>query len=82
MAQFLGIDLGTQSMKALLIDPVKETVSDPVSVHYGTDLSQYHSPEGFLPHPDPAIRRADPAMWLDALDLLLKTGRLRATLRT
>ncbi|MBO5763148.1 MAG: carbohydrate kinase, partial [Lentisphaeria bacterium] len=71
MAQFLGIDLGTQSMKALLIDPVKETVSDPVSVHYGTDLPQYHSPEGFLPHPDPAIRRADPAMWLDALDLLL-----------
>ncbi|MBO5667535.1 MAG: carbohydrate kinase [Lentisphaeria bacterium] len=67
---FLGIDLGTQSMKALLIDPAKGTVSETVSVHYGRDLPEYNSPSGFLPHSDPAVRQADPLMFAAALDLL------------
>ena len=73
---FLGIDTGTQSMKGILIDPDSGWTSMPVSVHFGRDLPQYGSPDGFLPDRDPRIRQADPCMWLAALDLLL--ARMKA----
>ena len=72
MACYLGIDAGTQSMKGVLIDPERNFCSDPVSVRFGEELPQYGSPEGFLVQEDPLVRHADPLMWLDALDLLLK----------
>ncbi|MBO7328968.1 MAG: carbohydrate kinase [Lentisphaeria bacterium] len=72
MAYYLGIDLGTQSMKALLIDPEKNFVSEAIAVNYGKELPEYNSPAGFLPGNDPAVCCADPAMWLDALDLLMQ----------
>ena len=75
MAYFLGIDAGTQSMKGLLIDPAKSWCSEPFSVHFGRELGSYNSPDGFLPDDDPAIRHADPCMWLDALDMLLAKMR-------
>ena len=72
MAHYLGIDLGTQSMKALLIDPENGFASDALSVNYGRELPQYNSPAGFIPADDPSVCCADPAMWLDALDLLMQ----------
>ena len=72
MAYFLGIDAGTQSLKGILIEPATGWTSKPVSVHFGRDLPQYGSTDGFLPCLDPQIRRANPRMWLDALDLLLE----------
>ncbi len=72
MAYYLGIDLGTQSMKALLIDPETDFVSEAIAVNYGRELPQYQSPAGFIPGDDPAVCCADPAMWLDALDLLMQ----------
>ena len=71
MACYLGIDAGTQSMKGVLIDPERNLVSAPVAVHFGKDLPQYRSPDGFLPGDDPVVRHADPAMWAAALDMLL-----------
>ena len=68
---FLGIDAGTQSIKGIIIEPATGWCSEPVAVHFGRDLPQYGSPDGFLPNPDSRIRRANPLMWLDALDLLL-----------
>ncbi|MBR6471552.1 MAG: hypothetical protein IKS83_07125 [Victivallales bacterium] len=68
---FLGIDAGTQSIKGIIIDPTTGWCSESVAVHFGRDLPQYGSPDGFLPNPDSRIRRANPLMWLDALDLLL-----------
>ena len=76
MQYFIGIDAGTQSLKGLLIEPQTGFCSTPVAVHFGRDLPQYGSPDGFLPCLDPQIRRANPRMWLDALDLLLE--RMRA----
>ena len=72
MKYFLGIDAGTQSIKGILIEPETGWCSAPVAVHFGRDLPQYGSPDGFLPCMDPQIRRANPRMWLDALDLLLE----------
>ncbi|MBQ4481153.1 MAG: hypothetical protein II943_10990 [Victivallales bacterium] len=75
MKYFLGIDAGTQSIKGILIDPATGWCSEPVAVHFGRDLPQYGSPDGFLPNPDSRIRRANPLMWLEALDLLLERMR-------
>lgn len=75
MGLFLGIDAGTQSIKGILIDPDSGWCSKAVSVHFGNELPQYGSPGGFLPNDDPAVRHADPLMWLDALDLLLRKMR-------
>ena len=71
MGFFLGIDVGTQSIKGILIDPLSGKFSAPVAVNYGKELEKYGSPDGFLPSKDPALRHADPLMWLDALDMLL-----------
>lgn len=70
MGFYLGIDASTQGMKALLIDSVNVAVSEPVSVNFGRDLPEYHSPQGFLIVNDPYRKHADPLMWLEALDLL------------
>lgn len=76
MALSLGIDVSTQGVKAELIDPADPSRRFPgVSVHFGTDLARYGAPEGFRPNPDPLIRQADPAMWLEALDLLFARMR-------
>lgn len=72
MGYYLGIDAGTQSIKGILIDPETGEITPSESVHFGNDLPQYNSPGGFLPNEDPTVRHADPLMWLDALDLLLK----------
>ncbi len=70
MALYLGIDASTQGVKSELIDTVSG-VSTSCAVNFGRDLPQYNSPDGFLANPDPLVKESNPAMWLDALDLLL-----------
>ena len=77
MGCYLGIDASTQSIKCLVIDTESGTIPAESSVNFGDDLPEYRSPNGFLPHADPLVKQADPAMWLDALELALK--RLAAT---
>lgn len=77
MGCFLGIDASTQSVKCIVIDTDSGTIPAESSVNFGSDLPAYRSPNGFLPNPDPLIRQADPAMWLDGLELALT--RLAAT---
>ncbi|MDB6079896.1 MAG: Carbohydrate kinase, FGGY-like protein [Akkermansiaceae bacterium] len=72
----LGLDLSTQSLSALLIEPAAGTIQAEVSVNFGADLPAYGSPSGFLPGGTGGVVHADPRMWMDALDLLL--GRLAA----
>ncbi len=71
MSFYLGIDAGTQSLKAQLIDAVSGKIAAEASVKFGKELPEYRSPYGFIDNPDPAVRVADPCMWLDALDMLL-----------
>ncbi|MDR0932738.1 MAG: hypothetical protein LBM70_06945 [Victivallales bacterium] len=71
MALYLGIDLSTQGVKAELIDPDNPEIKfGGFSVNFGADLPEYGAPDGFVSNPDPLIRVADPAMWLDAIELL------------
>lgn len=71
MALYLGLDVSTQGAKAAVIDPASGELVSEMMVRFGTDLPQYESPQGFLPDEDPLVKRCDPLMWLDALDLLL-----------
>ena len=73
----LGIDSSTQSCKAVVLDSETGGVAWSASVNYGKDLPQFGCPDGFLPNGDARVRRADPRMWIRALDLVLE--RLQAT---
>ncbi len=77
MELYLGIDASTQGVKCVVIDLRSGKITAESSVNFGTDLPQYNSPNGFLPHPDALVRHADPMMWVDGLELALE--RLRST---
>ena len=70
MAIYLGIDAGTQGIKAELIETTNASPAGTFAVNFGTELPQYASLNGYIPNPDPLIKQADPLMWLDALELL------------
>ena len=73
----LGIDSSTQGCKAVVVDSATGRAEWSASVNYGRDLPQFGCPDGFLPDADARVRRADPRMWVQALDLVLE--RLQAT---
>ena len=77
-AFYLGIDVGTQSLTALLVEvaPAGSDSNDRAlrivaraGVRYDSELPAYGTVNGQLPNDDPAIGRAPPCMWLEALDL-------------
>ncbi len=77
----LGIDVGTQSLTAILVEASQPQggaedralgIAARVSVQYDTELCRYGTVNGQLPNDDPAIGRAPPSMWLEALDLALE----------
>ena len=71
----LGIDSSTQGTKAVVYDTDEGRVVASAAVNYGKDLPEFGSPDGFLPNADPLVRRANPAMWVKGLELVL--SRLR-----
>ena len=71
MRYLLGLDLSTQSFSSVLINPDDNRVVDTESVNFGKELSQYRSPNGFLPETEDGQVHSDPRMWLEALDLLM-----------
>lgn len=68
---FLGLDSSTQSLTAILIDPEAGQISCQLSVNFGAEFPNYHSPSGFIPGGKNGEVHANPLMWLEALDLLL-----------
>ncbi len=68
---YLGLDSSTQSLTAVLIDADSGGIECQLSVNFGADLPQYHSPSGFIPGGLGGEVHANPLMWLEALDLLL-----------
>lgn len=77
---FLGVDASTQSLSAILIDPSSGGVVARESVNFGSELPHYGAPHGFIPGGADGEVHADPAMWLEALDLLLARLRDQADL--
>ncbi|MEO6603551.1 MAG: FGGY family carbohydrate kinase [Polyangiaceae bacterium] len=70
MGLYLGLDSSTQSLSALVIDTALGQVVLEESVNFGAELPEFGSPQGFLPHPDPRLRHADPLLWVAAIDAL------------
>ncbi|KAI0794183.1 D-xylulose kinase [Fomes fomentarius] len=72
---FLGLDLSTQGLKAVLID-ADGTLVHESSVNFDRDLPTYGTTNGAVRGPDPGEVTSPIRMWLDAYDLILE--RMRA----
>jgi xylulokinase len=70
-AMFLGLDSSTQSLTAVVIHPNTARIECQISVNFGSEFPEYHSPSGFIPGGQGGEVHANPLMWLNALDLLL-----------
>ena len=72
MAKVLGLDSSTQSVSAVVLDTVSGSVIHEESASFGTDLTDYGQPSGFIPGGEEGEVHSDPLMWLDALELLFE----------
>lgn len=70
--QFLGLDLSTQSLKALLIDVASKSVVHEEAVSFDDDLPRYGTELGVLAGQPAGMAEAPVLMWRDALILLLE----------
>jgi xylulokinase len=78
---YLGIDVGTSSLKAYLIDVNCKPV-DQITIEYDSKLPHYHTVGGVHQHTDSSNRvTVPPLMWIEALDLVLKSFSDRGYLK-
>ena len=71
---FLGLDLSTQGLKAVLIDSDGTLVHES-AVNFDRDLSSYGTTNGAIRGPDPGQVTSPVRMWLDAYDLIMERMR-------
>lgn len=67
---FLGLDLSTQQLKAIIISQ-DSTIVHESAVHFDKDLPQYETINGAVLGPGSGEVTSPVAMWLDAMDLLM-----------
>ncbi|KAF8817435.1 actin-like ATPase domain-containing protein [Phlegmacium glaucopus] len=72
---FLGLDLSTQRLKAILLSQDSVIVHE-ASIHFDRDLPHYGTVNGAIRGPDPGEVTSPVEMWLEAIDLLFQ--RLKA----
>src|ERR1041384_4677456 len=72
---FLGLDLSTQSLSAIVIDYDARKVVYEQSLSYDKTLPHYRTHNGVLPNPDPLVKHSPPLMWAEALDLMFEKMR-------
>ncbi|KAG6891180.1 hypothetical protein C0995_008432 [Termitomyces sp. Mi166 len=68
---FLGLDLSTQQLKAIIINN-DSTVVHESSVHFDNDLPAYGTTNGAIRGPGKGEVTSPVVMWLDAIDLLFQ----------
>lgn len=68
---FLGLDLSTQSLKAIAISPDFRTAAE-ASVNFDADLPQFGTQGGVHRSADGLTVTSPPQMWVAAVDLLLR----------
>lgn len=67
---FLGLDLSTQQLKAIVITQDLDIVHES-AVNFARDLPQYGTENGAIKGPDEGEVTSPVAMWVEAMDLLL-----------
>ena len=70
MAKYLGLDLSTQSLSALIVDGDTGQILIDESINFGKDLPGYNAPNGFVKGDKEGEIFSSPLMWLDAADKL------------
>ncbi|NTV57709.1 MAG: carbohydrate kinase [Deltaproteobacteria bacterium] len=68
--KFLGLDLSTQSLTALVLDLSDHSLYRK-SLHFDETYPSYQTRGGVLAGEDPRVVCADPRMWIEAVDDLL-----------
>jgi len=68
---YLGLDLSTQQLKAILISN-DLNVKHEIAVHFDNDLPHYDTTNGALKGPLEGEVTSPVAMWLEAIDLLMQ----------
>jgi xylulokinase len=68
----LGIDFGTQSAKALVLDMRSAEVIHTDSFEYDSAFPKYGTEGGVLPSQHPATRHTSPFMLLEVLDMVFR----------
>lgn len=66
---FLGLDLSTQQLKAVLLNESSEIVHE-AAVHFDRDLPHHGTTNGAIRGPDDGEVTSPVKMWLEAIDLL------------
>ncbi|KAF9475005.1 D-xylulose kinase [Pholiota conissans] len=66
---FLGLDLSTQQLKAVLLDEDSQVVHE-AAVHFDRDLPHHGTTNGAIKGPDEGEVTSPVKMWLEAIDLL------------
>jgi xylulokinase len=75
---FLGLDLSTQQLKAILLSQDSSIVHES-SIHFDRDLKHYGTVNGAIRGPSSGQVTSPVEMWLEAIDLLfqrLKTDQV------
>ena len=72
---FLGLDLSTQQLKAILLSNDSSIVHES-SVHFDRDLNRFETVNGAIRGPSSGEVTSPVEMWLEAIDLLFH--RLKA----
>lgn len=67
----LGIELSTQSAKAVVLDVESGEISHTAKLDFDERFPSYGTDGGVLPHEDSHVRQADPRMLVEALDTLI-----------
>jgi xylulokinase len=72
---FAGLDVSTQSCKAVVIDIEREQVVQSVTIHYDQDLPHFGTQNGVIPDTEAGVSESDPQMWTEAVGMAF--GRLQ-----
>ena len=67
---FLGLDLSTQSLTALIIEPATGDVQRH-AIQFDSCYPSYQTTDGVIIGDDPRVAHVDPRMWIGALDDML-----------
>ena len=66
---FLGLDVSTQSLSAIVIDYDRRKIIYNESLNFDQSLPHYQTRNGVLPSRNPLVKHSPPLMWVEALDL-------------
>lgn len=67
----LGIELSTQSAKAVVLDAGSGCVAGGAQINYDECFPSYKTSGGVLPHDDPSVRQTHPLMLVEALEAVI-----------